>query len=55
MKALVVPSIKFKRIMAETSGSGNITENVIFGSALLELTFFFVGDGSIDLENFGLV
>ena len=28
LKALVVPSIKFKRIMAETSGSGDITEKV---------------------------
>ena len=54
LKALVVPSIKFKRIIAETSGSGDITGNVIFRPALFELIFFF-GDGSIDLDNFGLV
>ena len=40
LKAIVVPLIKFKRIMVETSGSGDITGNVIFRLALLELTFF---------------
>ena len=40
LKAIVVLLIKFKRIMGETSGSGDITGNVIFRPALLELPFF---------------
>ena len=40
LKAIVVSLIKFKRNMVETSGSGNITGNVVFRPALLELTFF---------------
>ena len=53
MKAIVVLLIKFKRITVETSGSGDITGNVVFRPALLELTFF-LGDGSIDLDNLRL-
>ena len=40
LKATVCPNIKFKINMAATSGSGDITGNVIFKPAPLEPTFF---------------
>ena len=43
LNALVVPSIKFKRIMAETSGSGDMTEKVTYMPTLPgEKTLFFL-------------